>query len=189
LHDLNRAKLKLVNQYIIPFKGLTDGEHEFQFDLGKRFFDEHELLEASEGNIVFLVSLTKKPQLLSLNIRMSGSMLIQCDRCLEYFNYPVSYTDKFIVRFSETEKESTDEIWIVHPNEHEIDLKQYFFDCVGLSLPLQKVHPDNSDGNFGCNQEMLKIIKMHSLSDSKDEEEIDPRWNKLKDLLNDININ
>jgi uncharacterized protein len=181
--------LKLVNQYIIPFKGLTDGEHDFKFDLGKTFFDEHELFEAGTGKIEFLVSLTKKPQLLSLNIYMSGSLHIQCDRCLEYLDFPVSYRGKFIVKFSEADEESTDEIWVLHPNDHDIDLKQYFFDCVGLSLPLQKVHPDNPDGSFGCDQEMLKIIKMHSLSETDNVEEIDPRWNKLKDLLNDINNN
>ena len=76
----------------------------------------------------------------------------------------------------------------MHPNESEIDLKQYFFECIELSLPLQKVHPDNPDGSIGCDQEMLRIIKNHSINDSK-EEEIDPRWNKLKDLLNDINNN
>jgi uncharacterized protein len=189
LHDLNRAKLKLVNQYIIPFKGLKDGEHDFQFDLGKTFFDEHEMLEARDGKIVFLITLTKKPQLLSVIVIMSGSMYIRCDRCLEYFNFPVKYKGKFIVRFSEALEDNTDEIWVLHPNAYELDMRQYFFDCVGLSLPLQKVHPDNADGILGCDQEMLRIIKMYSLADTGQEEEIDPRWNKLKDLLNDINKN
>jgi uncharacterized metal-binding protein YceD (DUF177 family) len=184
LPDLNRAKLELVNQYIIPIKSLTDGEYDFQFDLGKPFFDEHELLEARDGNIVFFVSLAKKPQLLTLNIRMTGWILIPCDRCLDDISFPVSYEGKIIVKFSEVIEESTDEIWVLHPNDYEIDLKQYFFDCTGLSLPLQKFHPDNPDGTSGCNQEMLKMIGIHSLSDN-DNEEIDPRWNKLKDLLND----
>jgi uncharacterized protein len=184
LPDLNRADLKLINQYIIPFKGLTDGEHDFQFDLGKRFFDEHELLEARDGKIVFFITLVKKPQVLTLNVVMTGWMLVQCDRCLEYINFPVNYKGQFVVKFSEDIVESTDEIWVLHPDDHELDLKQYFFDCAGLSLPLQKFHPDNSDGSFGCDQEMLKIINLHSLSNI-DHEEIDPRWNKLKNLLND----
>jgi len=189
LHDLNRAKLKLVNQYIIPFKGLEDGEHSFQFDLGKTFFDEHEILEARDGKIAFLVVLTKKPQLLSFNVIMYGSMNIRCDRCLEYFDIPLSYNGKFIVKFGEAVEDNTDEIWILHQNDHELDLGQYFFDCAGLSLPLQKVHPDNPNGSFGCDQEMLKLIKMHSLTDTDQGKDIDPRWNKLKDLLNDINKN
>ena len=81
---------------------MTDGEHDFQFDVGKKFFDEHELLEAKDGSIVFVVSLLKKPQLLLLDIQMSGTLLIRCDRCLEYFEFPVSFSDNIIIKFSET---------------------------------------------------------------------------------------
>jgi uncharacterized protein len=184
LPDLNRAELKTENNYIIPIKSLSDGEHQFQFDLGKTFFDEHELLEASDGKIVFSILLVKKPRILTINTNMTGWMLIPCDRCLDYINFPVVYEGNFIVRFGEEVEESTDEIWVLSPNENELDLKQYFFDCVGLSLPLQKIHPANPNGSLGCNQDMLKIINFHSVSEI-DQEEIDPRWNKLKDLLND----
>jgi uncharacterized protein len=181
--------LKLVNQYIIPFKGLTDGEHEFQFELGKPFFDEHELLEARDGNIEFMITVVKKPTMLLIDVSMSGTLNIQCDRCLEYFDFPVDYESNFIVKFSDEPEESTDEIWILHSNDHEIDFNQYFFDSVALSLPLQKTHPDDADGSLGCDREMLKLINKHSLPDYGKEDGLDKRWNKLKDLLNDTNKN
>jgi uncharacterized metal-binding protein YceD (DUF177 family) len=189
LHHLNGAKLKLINQYIIPLKGLKDGEHKFEFALNDKFFEKHEVLEAHSGEIIAKVILTKKTQLLTLKTGINGFLEIQCDRCLEFFNFPVNYNGNLVVRLSEKVDESTDEIWVVHPNEYELNMEQYFFECIGLSIPLQKVHQDNQEGNPGCNPDMLEIIKTYSVSFDKNEEETDPRWNKLKELLNNKNIN
>jgi uncharacterized protein len=179
--------LKLGNQYIIPFRGLKDGEHKFEFDFDKLFFEKHEVLEARDGVIKAEALLYKKPQLLTLSISIAGFIQVQCDRCLDYFNLPIAYDCRLIIKFSENIAESTDEIWIIHPSENEIDLEQYFFECIGLSIPLQKIHPLNKDGRSGCNSDMLSIIEEHLSATDKDAEEIDPRWNKLKDLLNDNN--
>lgn len=188
MHVLNRSDLKLVNQYIIPFKGLKEGEHEFQFFFDKRFFDEHEVLEALDGDIVANVLLIKRPSLLQLDIIIKGTLEILCDRCLEYFSLPLYYSGELIVKFSEHPGVNTDdEILVLHPNEHKLNLHHYFLDCIALSLPLQRVHADREDGEPGCNPDMLKQIRDHAHQSSKNREEIDPRWSKLKNLLNDIN--
>ena len=183
--------MKLVNQYIIPFKGLTDGDHEFEFEFESPFFDAHELLEVRSGSLKAQVLLTKKPSMLTLEIDIEGSIQIQCDRCLEFFDFPLEYSGTLVVKFSETGPQFDDEIWILHPNDYQLELEQYFFECIGLSLPLQKVHPKTPEGNAGCNAEMIEILKTHSsnIFDEEEEKDIDPRWNKLKDLLNDTNLN
>jgi uncharacterized protein len=179
--------LKLGNQYIIPYRGLKDGDHKFEFGFEKLFFEKHEVLEVSDGQIKAEILLSKTPQLLSLKIIIEGFLKAPCDRCLEYFNFPVNYNCNLIIKFSENIAESTDEVWIIHPNDNEIDLEQFFFECIGLSIPLQKIHPKDKSGKPGCNSDMLEIIKNHSPAFEKDTEKIDPRWNKLKDLLNDNN--
>jgi uncharacterized protein len=190
LHHLNKVKLRLANQYIISFKGLSEGEHMFEFDLKKTFFDEHEVLEANDGFIKVVVLLDKKAQILSLNIRMEGYIEIPCDRCLEYFNYAISLDNKLVIKFSENNDESDDEIWYLKPNEYELNLEQYIFESIAISLPLQKLHPVNpKDGSDGCNKGMLKLLDKHISSDINKEGKSDPRWNKLKNLLNDYNNN
>jgi uncharacterized metal-binding protein YceD (DUF177 family) len=180
--------LRLANQYIIPFKGLAEGDHEFEFDLEKAFFDEHEVLEAKGGLIKVTVQLIKEAQMLSLKIRMKGFMEITCDRCLEYFNYQINLNNKLVIKFSEDNDESDEEIWYLNSHEHDINLEQYFFDSIAISLPLRKLHPVNPiDGSDGCNKDMLKILNKHVFSDK--ENESDPRWDKLKNLLNDYNNN
>jgi uncharacterized protein len=188
LHHLNRVKLKLVNQYIIPFTGLKDGIHEFKFNFGKAFFDSYEVLEASDGDVEATVQLTRMPTMLTLELSMNGYLEIQCDRCLEYFRLPISFSGNLVVKYGEDTSASTDEIWIIHPSENTLNLEQYFFECIGLCIPIQRVHPENNDKSSGCNPEMIDILQTHFAAEKK-QDKSDPRWNKLKDLLNDINTN
>jgi len=181
--------LKFGNQYIIPFRGLKDGEHEFEFSFDKVFFDKHEVLEVRNGRIIASVILNKKPQLLTLTVSLRGFLEVQCDRCLDYFDLPVDFNNKLIVKFNENTEDCTDEIWIIHPSENELNLEHYFFECIGLSIPLQRVHSQYKDGKSGCNEDMLTIIKTHSSTDENEKEETDPRWNKLKIFLNENNLN
>lgn len=182
--------MRLANQYIIPYNGLAEGDHEFEFDLGKAFFDEHEVLEAKGGIIRARVLLTKKAQMLSLNIEMKGFLEIPCDRCLEYFNYQVDLDNELVIKFSEDNESSNEEIWYISPGEHELNLEQYFFDSIAINMPLQKIHPENPiDGSDGCDKDMLKILNNHVFSDNEKENDKDPRWDKLKNLLNDYNNN
>lgn len=180
--------MKLVNQYIIPFKGLKEGDHEFEFNFTDKFFKEHEVLESPNGSLYAVVDLVKSTTMLSFSVLLKGNMQIQCDRCLEYFEFPVWYTDRFVVKFGENIEESTDEIWILHPNEFELDLEQYFFECLGLSIPIQRVHPDDAEGNSSCNSEMLALLGSLVSRKSKVNEP-DPRWNALKNLLDNNNTN
>jgi len=188
LHHLKRAKLKLVNQYIIPFTGLKDGDHKFTFVFENEFFDDHEVLEAHNGKIYAEVVLNKKPGLLTLKVCLSGYLEITCDRCLENFQLPVLYDGNLIIKFGDDKSAATDEIWILYPTENLIDLEQFFYECIGLCIPIKRVHPDNEDGSYGCDPGMIEVLNTHS-GNNASQNESDPRWNKLKDLLNDININ
>ncbi|MBN1598378.1 MAG: DUF177 domain-containing protein [Bacteroidales bacterium] len=181
--------MKLGNQYIIPFKGLKDGEHDFRFSLEQKFFDEHELLESPGGDINVNIVLNKMTTMLTLSVSIEGEIDLQCDRCLDYFKFQVKYTGRLVVKFGETSDKDNDEMWFIHPNEHELNLEQYLYECLSLSLPIRKIHPDKPNGESNCNPEMLKKLESHKLKHKLLEEYNDPRWNGLKDLLNDTNNN
>ena len=182
--------MKLVNQYIIPFKGLHEGEHEFSYEIGEAFFEEYSSLEIRTGALQVNVLLNKKSNFLELSVSLIGRMEIQCDRCLEYFTFPLSYSGDLFVKFKETPEEPDDKVIFLHPSDDLLDLEQFFVDCIGLSLPIQKFHPDNDDETSGCDIEMLEKLDELAYKDSSEKEEaIDPRWVKLKDLLNEGNKN
>ena len=188
MHDQKRVKLKLVTQYIIPFSGLKEGNHKFLFTFDKKFFDDYPVLEARKGLIEAVVDLEKKISLLTLHISMKGSLELQCDRCLDYFDFPIDFEGDMIVKFGKDTYSSTDEIWILDPNDHELNLEQYFFESIGMCLPIQRIHPQSPDNKISCNQEMLKLIETFHNPDRM-QGDPDPRWNKLKEILNDTKKN
>lgn len=186
MHDLKRVELKLADQYNIRFAGLREGSHKFSFVCDKRFFDNYPVLEARDGIVNVSVTLEKGSNMLSLQIEMDGYLEIQCDRCLDYFKLPLRYSGNLVVKFSEDKNGGTEELWVMDPGEYQLEMKHHFFECIGLCLPIQRMHPTDKQGNPACNDDMLELLQQHHHS-KKDENEGDPRWNKLKDLLNNNN--
>ena len=178
--------MNLGNQYTIPFSGLKEGNHEFSFSFDKKFFEEYTVLEAHDGFVSAEVLLEKKLSMLSMQIIMTGNLELKCDRCLDYFTFPLEFRGNLVVKFGKDTHSSTDEIWILDPNEHTINLEQYFFECIGLCLPIQRLHSQNADGISNCNPDMLNILASYDKSEEVGQD-LDPRWNKLKELYNDNN--
>jgi len=150
--------LKIDAQYIIQFKGLKEGVHDFSFTIDKPFFEAFEYLSIPDGLVKVKVELDKKTTFLDLNISLRGEIQVQCDLCLDYFSLPIRYNGQIVVRFSETEKEPDEEVIWLHPDEHELNLKHYLYECISLSIPIRKVHPDLPDGEPGCDPDMLKKL-------------------------------
>ncbi|MBN2350861.1 MAG: DUF177 domain-containing protein [Bacteroidales bacterium] len=176
--------MKFGNQYIIPFKGLNEGKHEFVFEANHKFFEEYNALEVTNGNVKIQVSLTKKTQLLELDFFLEGTIEVQCDRCLDYFSLPISYKSNLFVKFGEEDFSNDIDILILPPNEHELNIAQYIYECIGLSIPYKKIHPPDSSGRSGCNPEMIKKLEQFEI---KNTDIIDPRWEKLKNIFDNKN--
>ena len=75
-------------------------------------------------------------------------------------------------------EEESDDVMILDPSEAELDLSQFLYDYICLSLPLQRVHPKGK-----CNPVMLNKLKDLGLGESADKKTDSP-FEKLKDLLN-----
>jgi len=173
-----------LNTYSIHFKGLKTGKHSFIFEVDKKFFDEFEEGEIKQGKLQVDVILTKQSQMLDLNISINGYAEVVCDKCLDCFDLPISYKGSLFVKFGEEKAEEGDEIFVLTNDDSEINLAQYIYESISLSLPYQRYHGMN--GLKGkCDNEMIEKLKNHLSGNSNKKEEsidVDPRWNKLKDI-------
>ena len=91
-----------------------------------------------------------------------------------------------VVKFGNEFNDENEEILIIPHSEYEIDISQYIYELIVLSVPFKRVHPGVIDGSL--NSEMLKKLEElspKSLDEKKENEDIDPRWNTLKKLLTD----
>jgi uncharacterized metal-binding protein YceD (DUF177 family) len=170
-----------LKKYKLRFKELDIGEHQFDYDIDHLFFAEFEKTEIEEGTLKADVNLLKEERMITLRINIKGDVQIMCDRCLEYFAFPIDFEGKIYIKpQSEVEEEKLDTIG-VEEDETEINLAQYFYESIHLMLPLKRVHPDDENGNSTCNEEMLELIEKYKKGE--DEDSIDPRWEKLKNLF------
>lgn len=167
--------------YSIPISGLKEGKHSYDFEINKEFFEEYEESEVKEGSLRAIIDADKRSSHIDLAIKIEGVVTIPCDRCLEEYSLPLSCENRLLVRFGKTLDDIDPDLIVVPAEEYELDLKQYFYEYILLALPIQRVHPDDRNGKSTCDQEMLDKLKEHIVSD---ENEIDPRWDELKKLMN-----
>jgi len=169
--------------YVIPLSGLKEGHHTFDFEIGNEFFEKFEESEIKEGRLTAVVGIEKRSSHLDLVVRVSGTVMISCDRCLEMFSRPVESENRLLVKTGKNISEDDPDVLSLSSDEHELDLMQHFYEFIHLALPIKRVHPDDKNGRSTCNPEMLKKLN-ELLVEDEEEKHNDPRWDDLKKLMN-----
>jgi uncharacterized metal-binding protein YceD (DUF177 family) len=170
-----------LSKYRIVYQGLAEGKHEFDFQVDNMFFENMEYSDIKSGDLKVNVLLNKKSTFLELDFQIQGSVDLTCDRCLEMYEQPIEFEGKLFVKFSEEDSSAEDVIYL-SPAEHEIDIAHYIYESINLSIPLKRVHPEDENGDVTCNPEMLEKLNYYKTEKSA-EEDIDPRWNDLRNLM------
>ncbi len=168
--------------YTIPVSGLKEGCHTIDFEINKEFFEKFEESEVKEGSLIASVDIDKRTTHADLIIRISGSVRLCCDRCLEMFSHPVDCENRLLIKFGKSLEYSDPDVLSISADEHELDLAQHLYEFIHLALPIRRVHPDDNEGNSTCDQVMLKKLEEFII---EDEIKDDPRWDELKRLMND----
>lgn len=172
--------------YDIAFKGLSEGIHQYEYEIDDRFFEKFENSEVERGNIAAKVILTKRSTLLILEMQVKGTVVLTCDRCLEDYRQIIKNNSKLYVKFGETADEESDEIVVIPHEEYQINVAQYLYELIILGIPIKHVHPNTGGVNEDCDPQMIDKLNEYKVGTGepgKDEDEIDDRWKELKKLL------
>lgn len=167
-------------KYKIPFKGLKDGIHEFEFTIDPKFFECFQIEDPYQAEASVKVTLNKKTLVMTLKFELNGIMNVACDRCLDPLELEIEGENSLYVKFGDEHEELAEDVIVVSESENEIEIAQYIYELFSLSLPLSFIHPEDEDGNSLCNENMIQ--KLNDLS-VDDEKKIDPRWNDLRKLI------
>lgn len=184
------VKMKVTNAFLIPFVGLKLGKHQFEYQINKEFFEDYDYDEFEACDIKVNIVLEKKSTMLELHFKHKGTIHVPCDLTSEMFDFPIKGKIKLIVQFGEVFNDDNEELLILPFGEHQVDVKQYIYEMIALSIPLKKIHPGIKDGTLKSEAlDKLNELKVSSKepkkTDSKEEETTDPRWDQLKKLLTD----
>lgn len=168
--------------YKIPLSGLKEGLHTYDFEIGNEFFEQFEESEIREGELRVDAELTKRSSHYDLIIRIEGAVIVECDRCLEKYSQPVSCENRLLIKPGKEWDDSEPDMLTIPADEYELDISQYIYEFVHLSMPLKRTHPDDKNGKSTCDPVMLQKLKEHVIDIEKAG---DPRWDELKKLMND----
>lgn len=176
LTTVNRLK-----EYTIQFVGLEPGNHQYEFEVNDTFFEQFEFSQIQHGQINVTVDLEKMERMMIFNIGIEGEALVTCDRCTEEFNFPISDTQRLIVKLGAEYMEESEDVVVIPETEYKFDLSPYIYEFIHLALPARLLHPDDEDGNSTCDPEMLRLLEKLTPTENT----FDPRWEALKNLNTD----
>jgi len=168
--------------YTILLSGLKEGHHTIDFEIDKKFFEHIEESEVKDGRLIANIEMDKRSTHLDLIIRISGSVRIGCDRCLEMFSQSISSENRLLVKFGKSIDDIDPDILSIPVDENELALQQQLYEFIMLALPIKRVHPADKNGRSTCDPVMLKKLEELIIEEEK---ENDPRWDELKKLMND----
>ena len=142
--------MELNERYSIGYKSLSNSTFDYDFVVDDALFAAYESREVLGGNCDVKVVLAKTDSQLDVDVTIEGSVVCECDRCLEPCDIDIDYEGHLIVRLSTEEGEYDGEVMWLNPAEENLDLTQYIYESIILSLPYQRVHTEGE-----CNPDMM----------------------------------
>ena len=175
------VRMKALNGFEISFFGLKEGKHRFEYKIEKEFFEYFKYDEFVDANLNVGLDFHKKSTLLELHFLVEGTSKVNCDVSNEPFDLPLEGNLDLVVKFGEEYNDDNEEVLIIPHGDHKLNVAQYIYEMVVLSVPSKKVHPGIEDGSL--DSEILKKLEELSPERNKNIENTDPRWDDLKKLI------
>ncbi|MDI1354110.1 MAG: DUF177 domain-containing protein [bacterium] len=169
------------SQYIIQFGGLPVGLHEFEFDVNDTFFSKIENSEIQKAELKVNALLTKQNNLLQLHFDIVGTIGVDCDRCLKYFDYPVDASEDLVIKHGQP-SESTDEILVIAEGQDEFDVSHYLYEYIILAIPARRVPCELDETRFRCDYDVLDKLTNLAAEPDEGEEPNNPIWEQLNKI-------
>lgn len=173
--------MKALIGYIIPFSGLKNGIHHFDFKVDKNFFKHFDdsLIDESKFNVQ--LAFDKQPTMFVLDFSFEGMIPTVCDRCADNFGLPIKGNQHLIVKMR-LEPGEEDEIIYIRDIEIDLDVAPMIYEILHLNLPLKRACKLQEDEQPICGFNLSDFS-----DDIEEEEEIEDEnqgnvWSALKDF-------
>lgn len=147
----------MTNNYTIDYQGLSLGSHHFSFPFSDDLFAIWDESPIRHGKGMIEIEMERHTNFMELSVDIEGEVELECDRCMDPYGQAIHFDGQTVVKVSNkasSEESDEDIIWIAQ-SEDKLDLRQWLYESIILSLPLARVHTDIED----CNEEILKYIK------------------------------
>ncbi len=171
-----------IKGFTIEISGLSAGKHLYEFPVSYSFFENFGNLQVLDASLIAEIELEKGGDWMNVNAYIHGTVTVECDRCLDKLELPVEVdssvavgSSKIVIENSEDDLDSM----VIDAEDGELDLSQFIYDEICVSLPIQCVHNDGE-----CNTEMInKLRNVEPISEDGELSIGNSPFNALKNLL------
>ena len=170
--------MKDLKEFNIPFVGLKEGKHLFQYKVDNTFFELYDYNEFEKSSIIVTLEFVKKSTLFELGFTASGTVNVPCDVTNEYFDLEITATLPLVVKFGQEYNDDNEEILILPHEVYQFSVAQFIYEMIVLGIPNKRVHPKVLDGTMET-----EVLEQLEIKEEKTVETTDPRWDKLKNLI------
>ncbi|HTN44876.1 MAG TPA: DUF177 domain-containing protein [Flavipsychrobacter sp.] len=171
-------------EFEIAWQGLKPGVHVFQYEVGDRFINSKQAeADFRDLNAVVKLKFDKNTNFFLLHFDVDGVVTVPCDRCGDEFQLRLWDEFDLMVKLAGEDVEERDEdadAVFIPRSETVLDISDWLYEFVLLSIPLQKVHPEDAEGLSGCNTQALKLL--NQLSEHEEAAEKNDIWKGLEVL-------
>jgi uncharacterized metal-binding protein YceD (DUF177 family) len=176
-------------EYEIAFVGLQPGIHQFEYEIDDKFFEAYQEQDFKDCKATIKLSLEKNSGFMLLKFEIDGKLKAICDRCGN--DLPISLWDEFKIMVKLVEnpdkmnaEEEDPDVYYISRTESLLHIKDWLFEFVNLSVPMQKMCTDEEMGGTNCNKKVLDMLKNLNQEDSKNENNIWKGLDQFKNLDN-----
>lgn len=190
------TRMEKMDTYKIDLLRSALKDEHLQFDLDDDFFAAIDGL-IQRGNITTEVDCKNTGSMFKFMIHSKGIIIVPCDRCLADLELRIDTTDELVVKLGEEYSDEGDCV-IVPEAEGCIDLAQFIYEFIALSMPITCCHEPGK-----CDDSMMQELSKHQTTrsgqeddesedsnsvadidgdDNSSDDDIDPRWAALKNL-------
>lgn len=169
-------------EYEIAFVGLKPGLHEFNYRITDQFFEPFQQQDFSNCDANVKLNLDKKTGFMLLTFEIGGKLEVICDRCNGKLPLDLWEEFKIIVKLvddpvSMNEQEFDPEVYYIGRGESHLDIANWLYEFINLSIPMQKVCGfEKMDGPF-CNSDAFEALEKLKIDEAK---KANPIWKGLE---------
>ncbi len=168
-----------IDRFNIDLRDLDNGLTQLSYDLDNSYFEAVEAPDLRKGKLHVNLSICRTDNEFDLSFDIKGTVVVPCDRCLDDMDLDISTDGTLSAVLSENKNSEDEDIVTVDEKEGILNVAWYICEFIELAIPIKHVHAPGK-----CNHAMIEKLNEYSATRSSDEAdgEIDPRWNKLKEL-------
>ncbi len=160
--------MKKFREFDISWTGLKEGEHSFQYELDDEKLKALEFTNDDFTNVNTHINLSfdRHHNFFELLFDFDGSLDCNCDRCGDPLHLDIWDEFKLIVKLVETPEEADhmneeedNEIVYIARSQPSINVFQWLYEFLILSIPIQKIHDNDESGESLCNPKALEMLR------------------------------